>query len=87
MMSRPHRGLACSWLAWRVVVLGVWPGREEREGKRNRGQDESDGPLGVYAVGLVRVLACFRDWPSAVLPLKRPPRLFSGGAIGLAGLR
>ena len=87
MMSRPDRGVACFWLAWRVGVPGVWPGREGREEKRNRGQDESDGPVGVYAVGLARVLACFHDWPSAVLPLKRPPRLFFDGTIAFAGPR
>lgn len=87
MISRLYRGVACFWLAWRVGVLGLWPGREAREGKRNRGQDESDGPWGVYAVGLVRVLPCSCEIVGAALPLECPPRPVFDGTIAFAGSR
>ena len=87
MISRLYRSAACFWLAWRVGVLGLWPGREAREGKRNRGQDESDGPVGIYAVGLARVLACSSEMPGAALPLECPSRIVFVGTIAFAGPR
>lgn len=50
-----------------------------------RGQDESDGPLGVYVVGLVSVLPCFCLRRSAALQPKCPPGLVSNGTAGIAG--
>jgi hypothetical protein len=87
MMFRLYRGVACFWLAWRLWVPGVWPGREGREEKRNRGQDESDGPVGVYAVGLARVFPCSCEIAGAALLLEWPPRLVFVGTIAFAGPR
>ncbi len=60
----------------------VWVGSGWAPGLgRIGGQDESDGPLGVYAVGLAEFLSDFRIWLSATLSTNPWPRPTFHGTI------
>ena len=48
-------------------------------GSQTRGQDESDGPAGVYAVGLVGIFACYGTRARAVASRKFNACLVFGG--------
>jgi len=53
----------------------VWVGSGSAAGSgRIGGQDESDGPVGVYAVGLSALLVDFRNGLSATLSANPWPR-------------
>jgi len=54
---------------------GIWAGLAWAAGSvRIGGQDESDGPVGVYAVGLSALLVDFRNGLSATLSANPWPR-------------
>jgi len=63
---------------------GVWVGLEWAAGSgRIGGQDESDGPVGVYAVGLSALLVDFTNDLSATLSTNPWPRHKFHGTIAL----
>ena len=65
---------------------GVWVGSGSAAGSgRIGGQDESDGPVGVYAIGLSAFLVDFRNGLSATLSTKPWPRPTFHGTIALRG--
>ena len=63
------------WSEWRASISG----------SQTRGQDESDGPAGVYAVGLVEVFACHGTWARAVASRKFNACLVFGGTKPVSG--
>ena len=74
-VSVPLDKVAHVWSGWPVSIFG----------SQTRGQDESDGPLGVYAVGLVGVFACHRASPRAVASHKFNACLVFGGTKPFSG--
>jgi len=65
---------------------GVWVGSEWAAGSgRIGGQDESDGPMGVYAVGFSAFLVDFWKGLSATLSTNPWPRPTFHGTIALRG--
>ena len=85
IVERLHRVLASSGVLWDMSA-GIWVGSGRAAGSgRIGGQDESDGPAGVYAVGLSALLADFRNGLSATLSTKPWPRPTVHGTIALRG--
>jgi len=80
-----HRVLARSGVL-SDTGAGVWVGLEWAAGSgRIGGQDESDGPVGVYAVGLSAFLVDFTNGLSATLSTNPWPSPTFHGTIALRG--
>ena len=72
------------------TVHSVWPwmgSNVARDSKQRRGQDESDGPAGVYAVGLTTFFYGLRAAPGAVVTRNTLCSRGFGGTIHPLALR